>query len=451
MKRQAVRFLSTVKSKKQNVVLCGGSGGNHVLAADLGSRDNYNVSLITNNPTKWSKDIVIINETRFKYPLLDLPFFPKKQIKYSGKINDIVSWDNPKKILNDADTIIITAPVSSHRDILEKILPSLKNDKPVILGSIFAQGGFDWIVRDIIEKKNLKLDNVSFFGFKRYPFACKPVEYGKEVDLWGRFPYSLVAMEPGKNTSEKSIEDTLKDIFKMPLVKLPSFLYPTMNFSNQILHPTISEIVFQKQKYFDEIPKFYTMSTPESTKLSLKYMREFASIGTAIRDNPKSSIFKEASSDYFFYNQKTIRRLIERIFGSNIWENLSDNLINKLAKPANFLFHYANERWQHAPTPMIKTEKGFTPNFQHRFWLDDIPHGLCVLYGMAEILNVDTKTILNSILIQQKWMGKEYLVENPVNGTRCLGKDFHETNAPQVYGVHTEKDLFRFLERKIHD
>lgn len=53
------------------------------------------------------------------------------------------------------------------------------------------------------------------------------------------------------------------------------------------------------------------------------------------------------------------------------------------------------------------------PITDSRMFYDDIPHGLCVLFGIAEILHVPTPMISKMIIENQIMMGKEYLVQTP--------------------------------------
>lgn len=61
----------------------------------------------------------------------------------------------------------------------------------------------------------------------------------------------------------------------------------------------------------------------------------------------------------------------------------------------------------------------FVPDFSHRYLTEDVPYGLAVIKGIAEIVQVDTPTIDKILLWAQEKMGKEYFV-----GSKRQGKDF---------------------------
>ena len=66
----------------------------------------------------------------------------------------------------------------------------------------------------------------------------------------------------------------------------------------------------------------------------------------------------------------------------------------------------------------------------------DLPCGMIVIRGIAELVGIDTPTMDQIIMWCQKHMGKEYLV----NGKLC-GKDIFETRCPEAYG-YTDLDTF---------
>ena len=91
--------------------------------------------------------------------------------------------------------------------------------------------------------------------------------------------------------------------------------------------------------------------------------------------------------------------------------------------------------------PMKKTKDGkFIPDFHNRYLAEDVPYGVVVFRGMAEIAGVKTPAMDEILLWSQKILGKEYLV-----GGELKGKDIRDTRAPQRYGFRTLTDLFRLL------
>jgi hypothetical protein len=93
------------------------------------------------------------------------------------------------------------------------------------------------------------------------------------------------------------------------------------------------------------------------------------------------------------------------------------------------------------PMVPVDTPEGkikYLPNFKYRYFAEDIPMGLVVTRGIAELAGVPTPHMDDVILWCQERMGKEYLLD----GKLC-GKDLQSTRAPQYFGF---KDLDTFMK-----
>lgn len=102
--------------------------------------------------------------------------------------------------------------------------------------------------------------------------------------------------------------------------------------------------------------------------------------------------------------------------------------LSELADPTNTQTIFStNKGYENLFAPMLKKGDGFVPNFKYRYLTEDIPNGLCVLRGIADIVKVEVPTINKIILWAQKHLGREYL-----NNDGTLGKDFERSNAPQA-------------------
>ena len=96
-----------------------------------------------------------------------------------------------------------------------------------------------------------------------------------------------------------------------------------------------------------------------------------------------------------------------------------------------------NAAYQGLKHPMKEINDGkFVPDFQHRYLTEDIPYGLAVIRGIAEIAGVKTPNIDKVLLWAQERVGKKYLEEGQLKGA-----DVASTRAPQRYGLFTLKDV----------
>ena len=92
------------------------------------------------------------------------------------------------------------------------------------------------------------------------------------------------------------------------------------------------------------------------------------------------------------------------------------------------------------PTVEIDTPEGtkYMPNYKYRYFTEDIPMGLTVTRGIAQLAGVPTPHMDDVINWCQQCMDKEFLVDG-----KFVGKDLQSTRSPQTYGFH---DLDTFLK-----
>ena len=110
-----------------------------------------------------------------------------------------------------ADILILACPVSAHFSLLRRIARALynldakgllgsANRPPILIGTLYGAGGFDWMSR--IAFFNERPTNftkwkrpLGLFGLKAFPYLTKSLKAG-EVTLHGRFPQLQVAVTP---------------------------------------------------------------------------------------------------------------------------------------------------------------------------------------------------------------------------------------------------------------
>lgn len=108
-----------------------------------------------------------------------------------------------------------------------------------------------------------------------------------------------------------------------------------------------------------------------------------------------------------------------------------------------------NKGYRGLTHPMREVEidgvKKYLPNFKYRYFTEDIPMGLVVTRGIAELAAVPTPNMDTVIMWCQEMLGKEYLVDG-----KLVGKDIHSTRAPQHYGF-TDLDTFMDVNHYLED
>ncbi len=83
----------------------------------------------------------------------------------------------------------------------------------------------------------------------------------------------------------------------------------------------------------------------------------------------------------------------------------------------------------------------FVPNFDYRYLTEDVPYGLVITRGLAELAGVPTPTIDEVIEWAQAAMGRSYLV-----GGTLSGADAKDVPIPQNYGISELAALFEWYD-----
>ena len=105
----------------------------------------------------------------------------------------------------------------------------------------------------------------------------------------------------------------------------------------------------------------------------------------------------------------------------------------------------SNKGYDGLTMPTSVTESGeYLPLFDHRYFNEDLPCGILVQKGIAQLAGVATPVMDKVIKWCQERVGKEYIV----NGSQLAGKDLDTTKTPQRYGF---TDLRSFVTANGYD
>ena len=122
------------------VTICGGGNGAHVAATYLVSK-GVRVQVLTRQPERWAQTLELSTAGS--------SWEAKGTI--TGRLS-LVS-KHAKHVVPQSDVVILAAPANVHPLILKQVGPYLK--KGVKLGTLFAQGGFDWAVQKALGEERL--------------------------------------------------------------------------------------------------------------------------------------------------------------------------------------------------------------------------------------------------------------------------------------------------------
>lgn len=327
----------------------------------------------------------------------------------SGEVRgrpDKISKD-PAEVIPECNVLILPLPSFAYYDVLSEIKPHLQ--RGTYLGATPGQGGFDWFAREALGEL---ADEVVLFSILPMPFNCRIVEFGKQVSVQEFKRRYKVGAHPHSSCQEAvTITRRLFGYAESCGHSLSCSLYPI----NAVIHPARLYALcknWQEGEYLKENPFFYEDMNDESVQLMDAINCELLDVVKSLKDNGVKEIDIPHIKDF----------LARYVYQDN--------------SPTLKTFFANNSAYKGFHCPFVKQEKGWVPDFSNRYFTEDIPLGLCLYKGVAEIARVKTPVIDKIISWAQKHMGKEYL-----HGSRLAGKDVGETSAPQRFGIRTIKQL----------
>mmetsp|Transcript_25008 Transcript_25008/g.54918 ORF Transcript_25008/g.54918 Transcript_25008/m.54918 type:complete len:226 (+) Transcript_25008:2036-2713(+) len=213
---------------------------------------------------------------------------------------------------------------------------------------------------------------------------------------------------------------------RLPVMKPASnFLAVTLMNINSTWYPTISFGYYRNRdvtKPFEEPPLFYQGADEYTGEMLGKNSDEVLELKRVL-------IEKYPGLDLSSLHH--VREWMIRSYGDGIEDKSSIYRMLLTNKGYRGLTH---------PMKIVNTSGGnkkYLPNFNYRYFSEDIPMELIMSRGIAELAGVPTPNMDSVIVWCQDKMGKQYLVDSG----RLTGKDLGTTRAPQTFGF-TDLDTF---------
>jgi|SRR5690554_6726388 len=399
---------------RKQIVICGGGSSAHVLIPFLSGSD-FDVSILTSKPDAWSNEIEVqyqdVNQNVIEV--------------YKGRLSK--ASNAPQDLIPEADYIILCMPVSKYRMALHEIAPYINKNKKVCIGTIYGQGGFNWMVDEIKSKYSLS-DNIITFAFGLIPWICRIVEYGKVGVTYGCKAINVAAVAPHSYFDEMSKEffDIIcnKWFGKGKVVQADNFLSLTLSVDNQIIHT--SRCLGLHKKYggtwdsLDKVPMFYR----DYDELSAQLLKDLDDDYSLIREKIKE-LYPQKNFDYML-DYLALERLSYQSANTDIRESFVTSSTLGAIK-----------------TPVVENNEGLWEiDKNHRFFVDDIFYGNCIAKWIAEQLKLNTPTIDNVLRWAQLIRDEQILGEN--NELLLESHDLKEpfkAGTPNLYGFSSIDDI----------
>lgn len=347
----------------KHISIIGGGSSAHTLIPTL-SKSGFKVNILTSQPEKWNKSV----KTEYVAPSGDVKW------SIEGEIN--IATNDPKTIIPNSEIIILCMPVHKYREALHNIAPFINNKRKVFVGTIYGQGGFNWMVEEI--KNKFKLMNLTTFAIGLIPWICRIREYGKTGITYGAKKCNVIAMD------NKDDFEYLNNAFLFHLSEKwfqygkfnlsENFISLTLSVDNQLIHTSRLYDLSQESggawQKKEDIPMFYADYTNSSAVLLEQLDSDYELIRDAIKDvNPSNN-----------YQYMLGYLALERFSYKSASEDILDSFLN-------------SKTLGQIQTPVSIENNLFVIDKNHRFFHDDIYYGLVIAKYIAEKFEVEVKTI----------------------------------------------------------
>ena len=325
-----------------------------------------------------------------------------------------VSGD-PAEVIPGSQIILLALPAFAHGATLSQIAAHL--DDGAMIGVLPARSGFEYVARDLFPSSKLPY---TFFGLQTLPWACRIVTYGREVDILGTKAVVDIASWPTGRAPDLARQ--LRPLFDVDLRPVASFLTLTLANTGQLIHPGImyglcagcDDITYED----GDAPLFYQGVDDRTAGLLQAMSDEVQALASRLERHIPAFDAAEVVP---------LHQWLLRAYPQDIGDG----------KTLRAAFN-SNRAYAGLRLPVRRLHgSALAVDFSARYLSEDVPYGLVVLRGIAQLACVPTPVIDDVITWAQDRLGHCYLRD----GDLC-GPDLVHTRAPQAYGMNTISDLF---------
>ena len=314
----------------------------------------------------------------------------------------------PAEVIPGSELILLALPAFAHDPILRAIAAFLEPDAAVV--ALPARGGFDYQARALLARPARP---IQLIGLQTLPWACRIVTFGQEVDVLGTKAVVDLAAWPGPVAP--GLAKTLATLLGLKINPISSFLSLTLANTGQLIHPGIMYGLCRGRETATfsqaEIPLFYQGVDQATSELLQTLSDEVQMLTRRLAAQLPDLEPQEIVPLY---------QWLLRAYPADI----GDSHTLRRAFVTNRAYAGLKIPTRPAGPDMLAVD------FTARYLAEDVPFGLVVLRGLAEIAGVPTPTIDEVITWAQERLGKQYLVDG-----RLAGHHVSESRAPQVYGL----------------
>ena len=358
----------------KKITICGFGNVGKSLVHQLSK--NFEINVLTFSNNKKDKNIITVLNGG---------------VTLSNTVKEI--YTEPKECLKNTDILVITVPNFLREEVVKKILPFLH--KEILICFIPGIGPSQFIA-------NKYLKDYKVICLERVPYIVR-VENERVKITGDRKIIKYASLDEKSN-----FDDLIKVMFGKEVQKI-NYSSVTLTSSNAILHTTRMFGLFEKKenKIFKDKIYFYSDWDDESSEIFQKCDNEIMKICEKLKEN--KVIDEEIISLMKYYESETSQQLTQKLRRIEAFKNI------KLS--------------------MLKIgENQYVLDKKVRFLTEDVPFGLLMFKGLAEILEIKTPSIDKVITWAQEILGEEYIKNHKI-------VKFQNTGCPQNFGIFTIEDL----------
>ncbi|XP_064633310.1 opine dehydrogenase-like [Lineus longissimus] len=396
------------------LLVLGTGGCAHVLAGMMSSHRHVDVRVLTQSSgeaERWNSQM-----TEVGFDVVMRNWEAKKEKHFVSKPSR-VSHD-PSQVAPGCNMFIFTGPVSHHEMYFQAIKPYI--DPGCIIVGMPGGCGFSFQAEGVLGEK---LRKCFMINFDACPWTCHINSFGFGVAVTS-MKESVLVSSLGGFTPGLLVKDPVKTLgqllYEHPSLSLKGhILGDSLTNLDAILNPCImyGQWCNWDGEPLDSAPLFYQGIDEIAAALATGIGDEAVNISKAItRLKPHIDLTRVLLV-------KDIYKSAHVIDGSN------DVDIRSLV--AN---DWDRAGIKHDMRHMETFE--LVPDFMCGHLTVDVPLGLVVMRGMADIVGVLTPYMDEIIKWAESKMGKEY-----IQFDKLLGRDVMETRCPQKYGLKTLDDI----------
>lgn len=319
---------------------------------------------------------------------------------------------DPAAAAVDAGLVLLALPAFAHEPVLRALAPHLP--ATALICALPARGGFEWMARRVLPGHRGAL-----LGLQTLPWACRIRAWGESAEVLGvKTGVDLAGWPPDE---VDGAGQQLAHLLHVTMQPVPGFLALTLANTGQLIHPGIMFGLFHRWDGRplgeDQAPLFYGGVDDDTAALLQALSDEVQAVCAAL--------------------ERALPQLdLSSVLPLDVW--LQRAYAGQIDDPSTLRSAFTSNRAYsglRAPLRLVE-ENAYVPWFEARYLSEDVPYGLLVTRGIAELAGVATPASDRVILWAQERLGKEYLA-----GGRVAGRDVAESRAPQRFGIRSVQEL----------